>query len=209
MNFAELVAGNHIFNFTIKLPLNIPSSIEEDKGYIRYSAHVILKRPKHNDLKISRNFNVIRTIDLNKNFPDKKLPVEVEKISKLGCFCCSKSSLILTVKIPGTAFVSGQTFKISTNVINLTRSELESVDISFVKRVFYFSSSLGSKSKEKTSVVKSESIRSPEIIGGKIFYIKNFQIPKVVPSTENSCRVIQVSYEIHVGSKVGIIGGGV
>ncbi len=93
--------------------------------------------------------------------------------------------------------------KISTNVINLTRSGVEFIEISFVKRIFYYSSSLGGKMKKKTSVIKSEFYRNPEAVGCRIGYVKNFEIPKVVP-TENSCRTLNVSYEIQIATKVSL-----
>lgn len=64
---SDLAVGNHSFDFTLNLPNNLPSSLEGNHGYVRYTAKVILKRKYKIDLCYKISFTVLSHTDLNIN----------------------------------------------------------------------------------------------------------------------------------------------
>lgn len=55
----------HVFNFALRLPSQLPSSFEGEFGHIKYSASVFLIVPRGFEEKCTESFTVIRTVDLN------------------------------------------------------------------------------------------------------------------------------------------------
>lgn len=196
--FLALPSGTTTFNFLLSLHENCPSSIEEDKGHIRYSVTVLIKKSGETELKFNKSFQVIKKTDLNLKFPDLKLPFQIEKHKELrSFFCCVTGRLTVKTKLPSRGFVAGQRVSVQVNVENHTDDcYVSSIEVRFVKRLKYHSTSLGSKSKEKSIVISRESSIEREQFSKEII------IPNVVPSLLNSCKVIDISYEIHVEVKV-------
>lgn len=57
--------GEHVYNFTCALPVNLPTSFEGTFGHIRYRAEVTLNVPLWPDKTFAEGFTVIRSLDLN------------------------------------------------------------------------------------------------------------------------------------------------
>lgn len=57
--------GEHVYNFTCALPVNLPTSFEGTFGHIRYRAEVTVNVPLWPDKTFAEGFTVIRSLDLN------------------------------------------------------------------------------------------------------------------------------------------------
>lgn len=57
--------GEHVYNFTCALPVNLPTSFEGTFGHIRYRAEVTVNVPLWPDKTFAEGFTVIRSVDLN------------------------------------------------------------------------------------------------------------------------------------------------
>lgn len=62
---AIIQPGSYIYNFSCQLPYEVPSSFESPYGHIRYSVKVVLDRPKRFDNTFTKNFTVLKALDLN------------------------------------------------------------------------------------------------------------------------------------------------
>lgn len=61
-------AGHYSYPFECKLPIGLPTSLEEAKGYIRYTVKVVFDVPGIvPDLEFEEFFTVIKPLNLNDN----------------------------------------------------------------------------------------------------------------------------------------------
>lgn len=61
----RLMPGTYNYTFQCMLPSNLPTSVEGEIGYIRYTARVVVDIPMWPDDKFEVPFTVIKAINLN------------------------------------------------------------------------------------------------------------------------------------------------
>lgn len=62
----HLEPGEYKYDYQIRLPTGLPTSIEAQYGYIRYGLQVVLDRPRFSsDQKFAETFTVIKPLNLN------------------------------------------------------------------------------------------------------------------------------------------------
>lgn len=59
--------GEYNYTFRCMLPAALPTSVEGDKGYIRYSVIVNLDRPMWPDQEFEESLTVLKALNLNEN----------------------------------------------------------------------------------------------------------------------------------------------
>lgn len=198
---AELAAGLHKFNFSCQLPPQLPTSFESKYGHIRYQVKVEMERPWKFDIKYCFAFTVLKVLDLNYESPALRSPLKTE-INKNFFFGLGSKTLFVSAEIPSCGYVAGQSVMISIKINNESNVDVEEVKISLKKFIFYNSQSPRRKTRER--VESAAEIRYPGIKGKSKGNIEaQLTIPAVPPTSIAFCSVIQVSYEIHVQSKVG------
>lgn len=178
------------------LPENVPTSVEESIGHIRYTASVTLDRPWKFNLTHKVGLTVIRNIDLNTELPTSRLPCSFEIVKTFCCLFCASQPMIMTTTLPMSAFVAGQTINITTDIINPSNTEVLFVEISFVKICTFTSTFPRNKVRIDYQTIQKETCTGIGIIE------KLFQIPVIPPSTFNKCKVVDISYQIVVKAKV-------
>lgn len=57
--------GEYNYNFECMLPAELPTSVEADIGYIRYTARVVVDIPRAFDKEFELTFTVIKATNLN------------------------------------------------------------------------------------------------------------------------------------------------
>lgn len=73
----HLEPGEYNYDYQIRLPNGLPTSVESQIGYIRYGLQVVLDRPRFlPDQKFAEQFTVIKPLNLNN---DTTLRVSVKK----------------------------------------------------------------------------------------------------------------------------------
>lgn len=98
-------------------------------------------------------------------------------------------------------FVVGQNVTISIEVNNESRIDVEYIKVSLKKIIFY-------NSQTPTTKTKAETLTEADIRCGGVTkqnkgkFEQQLIIPPVPPSNLNYCRVLNVSYEIHVTAKI-------
>ncbi|XP_049855328.1 arrestin domain-containing protein 3-like [Schistocerca gregaria] len=191
-----LPPGEHVYNFSVKLPENLPSSFEGTYGRIRYTIKAKMNRPWAFDEKVKAFYTVISHLDLNKD-PLVKEPVSQVTEKTLCCCCCRSGPLTLVANIPATGFVSGQEIPITVEVDNATEETISAVTCSLKKNICFTSHT----PRKKTKIVrdKIETI-TYEPVGPNTSktWTKNLKIPSLPPSNLNNCSIIDLDYFLHV-----------
>lgn len=196
-----MIAGPHTYYFSCNLPQNLPSSSKENKGSITYKVQLIFNRPWKFDIKHAFEFTVIQNVDLNFD-PLLKIPIQQELLKTFCCFFCETKPVIITANLPFSGLIAGQTIKVTVDITNPTDIVISNVQISLIKYTSYRSTCPKDR-------VKLEENKRHQIITGDAFcndtkiYDVNFTVPDTVPSsTNNTSRVLNISYEIHVKATV-------
>ncbi|CRK98596.1 CLUMA_CG012194, isoform A [Clunio marinus] len=200
-NQIEVEPGTYQYNFQSVLPPLLPTSFEAKHGHIRYLVNVVIDRPWKFDLTYKLAFTVIKQLDLNYENPALRIPTKVEKIDTFFCGFCKTAPVYMAASIPMSGFVPGQNIPVCIEINNESRIAIDDVKVSLKKLVCYHSQTPKMKTKEEIISVKE--IRSGEVRKrSKGKFDQRFAIPPLPPSNTNYCRVINVSYEIHVTAKV-------
>ena len=201
VNQIELSAGLHKFNFSCQLPPQLPTSFESKYGYIRYQIKVELERPWKFDIKYCFAFTVIKILDLNYESPALRQPLRTEA-TKSFFLGLSGKQLFISAETPVSGFVSGQSAPISIKFNNESNTDIEETKISLKKIIHYNSQTPRRKTRERIELAAEvRHVGVPAKSKGSVEAI--LILPAVPPTNIAYCRVLQVSYEIHVVAKVG------
>lgn len=113
----KIPLGDHTYNFSFPLPLEIPFSVEGKHRHIRYKVEAILDSHPMDDLCARRPFMIARC-DETKFCPELRVEVEVEEIRRFCYLLCKSSPLIITVRLPKTVYTLGEKIPINVEIIN-------------------------------------------------------------------------------------------
>lgn len=201
VNQTELSPGLHKFNFSCQLPPQLPTSFESKYGYIRYQIKVEVERPWKFDIKYCFAFTIIKVLDLNYESPALRSPLKTE-ISKTFFLGLGSKPLFVSAEIPMSGFVAGQAVPISVTINNESKINVDEIKISLKKIIHY--NALTPRRRTRERVESAAEVRHsgvPAKSKGNAYAQLN--LPAVPPTNVAFCRVLQVSYEIHVVAKVG------
>jgi hypothetical protein len=160
-----------------------------------------MERPWKTDYKYCFAFTVIRNLDLNFESPVLRNPLKVEK-SKQFFFGLSSKALHVSAETLVTGYVSGQNVPVSISVNNESNVEVTEVAVELVKILHYVSDSPRVRTRERIERVTIST--GPGVaIKSKSSTNTSIMIPPVPPSNLGTCRVMTLSYEVHVVAKVG------
>lgn len=200
-NQIEIAPGAYQYNFQAVLPALLPTSFEAKHGSIRYLITVVIDRPWKFDLTYKVGFTVVKQLDLNYENPALKIPTKMEIVKTFYCGFCKTAPLYMAASIPMSGYVAGQHIDVSIHLNNESRIDVEDVRISLKKIILYNSQTPSMKTKEE--ILSEAEIRSGGVQKrNKGQFNQRILIPPVPPSNLNYCRVLNVSYEIHVTAKI-------
>ncbi|CAO1409816.1 unnamed protein product [Diamesa serratosioi] len=196
----ELSAGTTKYNFSCQLPQDLPTSFEAKYGRIRYSVHVVLHRPWKFDLTYTVGFTVLKPYDLNLQASLLRNTTSIENVKVFsGGFRTSKP-LYYTANIPFSGYVAGQVVDLSIYINNESRVNIEDIHIQLKKLVKYKCQTPRIQTKEE--IVQEFEHRCGGVAArNKGNFDYQLAIP-LIPPTNLLCRVITVSYALHVTCKV-------
>jgi hypothetical protein len=90
-----LESGEHSYEFSAILPLDLPTSFEHTNGQIRYAVFAILDIPWSSNKNIIRSFTIINPFDLN-TMPNLRIPLGASSTQIFGCRPCCKTYPIIS-----------------------------------------------------------------------------------------------------------------
>lgn len=160
-----------------------------------------MERPWKFDIKFCFAFTVIKVLDLNYESPALRTPLKTET-TKTFFFGLGSKPLFVSAEIPLSGFVAGQSVPISVKINNESNVDVEEIKASLKKYIHYNSQTPRRRTRER--IESAAEVRLGGVPGkSKGNFEAQLIIPSVPPTNIAFCRVIQVSYEIHVVAKVG------
>ncbi|XP_055295178.1 uncharacterized protein LOC129564951 [Sitodiplosis mosellana] len=195
-----LEAGEHVFNFELQLPLELPSSFEGEYGHIRYSARVVLIIPWGFDIKFKQPFTVIRALDLNL-YTSLRMPAyAVTHFTSYPCslLCCFPSDpMRIIARTPVSGYAPGQTINLAIEVDNKSNKRVPNFKAELIKRIWYYAQ--GKSQTQKFFQTGQASSRGVEVNQKRIIRIK-LRIPPNLPSDETTSGIINIRYYIFLSA---------
>lgn len=161
----------------------------------------MIDRPWKFDLTYKNAFTVLKQLDLNYENPALKIPTKMEVMKTFYCFLCKTKPLYLAASIPVSGYVCGQNIVVSIELNNESSVNVDDVKISLKKIIFYNSQTPRPKTKEE--ILSEAEVRCGAVAAtNQRRFEQSLLIPPVPPSNMNYCRILNVSYEVHVTAKV-------
>ncbi|KAM7361897.1 arrestin domain-containing protein 3-like isoform 1-T1 [Cochliomyia hominivorax] len=192
-----LPPGQHIYTFAIPLPLDCPSSIESEYGYIRYDIILKINRYYHFDNIYKKMVTIIKTFDLNFD-PTFKLPAEGEVIKNVCCWPCSKGKIMCNLIVPFGAYAPQQTIKYSLQINNQSMSDIESFVTEFIKKITFTAKSPQHKQRHIKEVLFSRKMLQTSLRLSNRKIEGEIPIPSITTTTSHSYDIIFVEYKLKV-----------
>lgn len=162
---------------------------------------MVIDRPWKFDLTYKIAFTVIKQLDLNYENPALKIPTKLEIVRTFYCGLCKTAPLYIAASIPMSGFVPGQIIAVCVEINNESRIDVDDIKITLKKIILYNSQTPIKKTKEE--ILTEAEMRCGGILKrNKGKFEQKLLIPPVPPSNVNYCRVLNVSYEVHVTAKI-------
>ena len=195
----KLGAGQHSWPFRFDLPPMVPSSFEGSVGHIRYT---LLAKIVTGLLKFDHNVEIPVPVQQLMKLTDPRLlqPQRQEVQKTVCCLCCASGPIMLTVAIPKTGFILGESFKLNASLENGSSRQL-TISASIVENTTYYAQGHHCRSGKTLTSVGSDEI-DPQTT-------KNWDPTIQIPATtdvaiihETSCRNINVVYSLNVTCQI-------
>ena len=183
------------------LPQMLPTSFEAKFGHIRYLVKLVMDRPLKFDLTYTVAFTVLKQLDLNYENPALRIPSKMDTLKSFYWGFCKTKPLFMSVSIPFSGYVAGQSVNIAIEINNESRVDIEELKVSLKKIIHYNSQTPRMCTKEEI-LTESEIRCGGHAARKKGRFDQQLMIPAVPPTNISYCRVLTVSYEIHVLAKV-------
>ncbi|XP_055550751.1 arrestin domain-containing protein 3-like isoform X2 [Wyeomyia smithii] len=195
----EFPAGLHRYEFSYALPSNLPTSLETEQGYVRYTAKVVLERPQGQNRSFKVGFTVLRHVNLNHE-RDMSIPAKTEKNKTYCCGPCRSDPLNISAQLPISGYVPGQTIAVKINIENQTKKGIKKISTKLVQVISYISQTPYCEVSDKTTIVAEVRCQGSEA-RANISEEQYLLIP-IVPPSSKSCPVLTVNYFVEVEVKV-------
>ncbi|GAB6024031.1 hypothetical protein CHUAL_008753 [Chamberlinius hualienensis] len=189
-------AGDFNLAFQFKLPSNLPTSYEGEKGYVRYVAMASVTRSWNSNYRTTKPFTIVSIVDLN-NIPGVDKPVSKHESRKFGFFIFKAGSVTTKAGVNKKGFVPGETITLNGEIFNGSLGRINKTVTHLVCVTTYKTGGHVSQSKQDLAQVESVSIPSK-----CSWELKNIQlkIPPSPPSGLGGCGLITVDYHVEVTS---------
>ncbi|XP_065095364.1 arrestin domain-containing protein 17-like [Ochlerotatus camptorhynchus] len=190
----EIPQGTHVHNFTCPLPDSLPTSFEGQYGHIRYTTTVVIERPSQQSTTYREAFTVLRNVNLNDN-PSLREPKKLELSKSSGWWIFKSDPMDITVEIPSTGYVSGQSIPVAVVWKNNNSASIHGIRIKLYKHETYSATEPYEKSRtDSQSVVKIENRDVQNDVDGR--FERSLLVPSLPPTTVSP--LITIAYELAV-----------
>ncbi|XP_078052121.1 arrestin domain-containing protein 17-like [Augochlora pura] len=189
----RLSEGYHEYQFKFQLPSTIPSSFEHSHGYVRYTVKATIDRPWKFDHVCKVAFTVVSILDLNLH-RDRCLGIHDEIQKNFFCCCFNQGSMNISVRVPSSGYVPGQTINALVNFTSTT-SKVRTTKISLkLERVLMFHATSSMKV-EKTEITSVSHVGRFITEGLTNLEMK---VPPIPPSHMPFCKIMNLDYYLTV-----------
>lgn len=134
----EFTAGDHSYDFSYKLPEEIPGSVQADRGNLNYTVDVFIHRPGKMYLHGTIPISVVSKEDLNL-MPELKQPKKMKHKRGFKRFMFIKTKpLLITATIPQSGYVANQKIDVAIEVNNQSPKSVCKLTTYLIKTVSYY-----------------------------------------------------------------------
>ncbi|KAJ1521956.1 hypothetical protein ONE63_002287 [Megalurothrips usitatus] len=199
----EIPAGEHSYPFSCQIPLSAPSSFEGEHGHIRYTAKAVLDRSawKFNS-ECKAAFTVVAPLDLN-TLPQVKEPIEFENSKSFCCFWCKSGPLTLTVRLPVSGYVPGQTIPFQIEIENGSNIRIHPINCVLRKEVKWHAQTPIQKTKISKTTLADIAVDDEVNPHDSKSFSKDIVVPAVPPSNLSNCGIIDLEYILKIEAVAG------
>ncbi|XP_062562602.1 arrestin domain-containing protein 4-like [Armigeres subalbatus] len=185
--------GTNVYKFSCSLPDSLPTSFEGQYGHIRYTITVVIERPSQQDTTYREAFTVLRNVNLN-DTPSLRDPKMIELSKTSGWWIFKSDPMDITVEIPCTGYVSGQSIPVVVRWKN-NNAAIRGIRIKLHKHETYSATEPYEKSRtDSHSTVKIENRDHQQDVDGT--FERSLLIPSLPPSSVSP--LIVIAYELTV-----------
>lgn len=117
-------------------------------------------------------------------------------------FFLSSKDITLSAEIPMAGYVAGQIIAISVKIDNKRNKDVEETRISLMQIIQYHSQTPRDETRRRVEIA-AEIHKAGVAKKSKQTIEAELVIPSVAPTNIAFCKVLQVSYEIHIVAKIG------
>lgn len=203
----EVAAGTYTYDFSHRLPRNIPYTIEGVYGYVKYFVMASLDLPwDMYDKTIVKPFTVKRFEDLNymSGMRESREVITRKEIDSPGWIFWKGATGHVTMKgsIPHCGYAPGEKISVSVDINNQSTVEIESVVISLQNVSNFVCQTPWAKLEKNTQQNVSEVLANGIKAGYTAKVKEQLTVPESIPITSVMfCNVFQVSYNVQVSIK--------
>lgn len=188
--------GSYTYKFEAEIPETAPTSFDGEFGQIRYEVDLVIDRAWRYNNVFKQPFTVIHPLDLNEDNAYRKLLRKMDAKNKWGGMCLG-ATLLIRVDIPHSGYAPGQIIPIHVFIKNFSLSNCDQVKLKLKRYVKYTSMEPKVKTKEIGFIVLQEHFK-PRIKFKKKNIYPIIPLPSIPPTTVGTCKLIEVSYKIHI-----------
>ena len=152
----KLGAGRYSWPFRFSLPALIPSSFEGSVGHIRYT---LVGKIVTGLFKFDQNVEAPVPIQQLAKISDPRLlqPARQEVQKTVCCLCCASGPISLTVALPKTGFLIGESFQLQASLENGSSRQVK-ITASITQSVMYYAQGHHSRSGKTVVSIESDEI---------------------------------------------------
>ena len=185
--------GKYTFPFEIRLPSQLPTSIEHTDGRIRYFLCSTIEIPWGLNKTYKLPITIISLLDLNRNL-QLKLSQSVTNHKTICCLCCSQKPINIWFNLYKTGYVCGEAIVFNATLNNQSSRKIPLVVLKLVQILkFHTKSKVKTIAREVTHIVFNKEIQPMSRVDWDNSVLT---IPSVCPSSQNTSRLIEVSYTL-------------
>lgn len=189
----ELAAGEHVYPFSVILPIRAPASFNGSYGGVSYYGKVKIDIPMAIDKKERTCFTVLNPLNLNL-FPNLRTPYKNEKNKTFCCLCCASGPLTFVVHLPKTGFAQSEPIPITLEIDNASNVTVNAVHI-YLKREIKWTA----EGDHKHEDIKLQKLRLGGVEEGQSHtWSENFTIPPATYPNLEGCSIIKINHELHI-----------
>ncbi|XP_065224219.1 arrestin domain-containing protein 3-like [Planococcus citri] len=189
----KLAAGEHIYPFSVMLPIRAPSSFSGSYGGVSYYAKVKIDIPMAFDRKERTCFTVLNPLNLNL-FPNLRNSYKNEKNKTFCCLWCASGPLTIVVHLPKTGFAHSEPIPITLEIDNASTYTVKAVHIYLKREIKWTAEGCHKKEDKKLQKLSLGGVEQ----GQSHTWSENFTIPSATYPNLEGCSFIKINHELHI-----------
>lgn len=168
-------------------------------GYVRYSVKASYKLPLAVELTETEVFHVMPNLNL-KNFASLAEPVKNTEVKSFGNFLCKSGPVQVTMILPKTGFLLGETIPITIEVDNESNIHIKKVTVKLKEKLIFSTQILNMP---KTEINKIQQHKFKADVGPfkkEIFQTEFFVDPSYSWKTMHRCERVKCKYYLETNA---------